>query len=154
MVTDFPPDIVDRAFETFREGETASFEREITVEDLASFAALSGDRNPLHTDESYAAAAGHLSPVAYGLLVATPISTLAGHLLPGKRCLLLEASSQFRRPVFPYDRLTYCGTITRISPSIRVLKVQVEVSNQQNAVVLTGAYVAQVSLSCGDADEL
>ena len=137
-------EIVDRDVHSFSVGERASFVREITCKEIALFASLSGDRNQLHTDESYAATTPYKKPIAHGLLVAAPISTLAGHLLPGKRCLLLEVRSRFVRPVFPGDRLMYQGTITRISPATGVLKVQVEVTNQEGAVVLKGTYDGQV----------
>ena len=145
-------DVIDRPFPSFTVGETASFVREITPEDVAAFAALSGDRNPLHVDESYAAAAGYERRIAHGLLVAAPISTLAGHFLPGRRCLLLEVSSRLLRPVFPPDQLTYRGTIIQVSPAARVLKVKVDVTNQAGIPVLTGAYIGRVLQTRGDED--
>jgi Acyl dehydratase len=36
-------------------GDTAVIETELTQEDIETFAALSGDSNPLHLDEEYAA---------------------------------------------------------------------------------------------------
>ncbi len=145
--------VIDRPFPSFTVGETASFVREITPEDIAAFAALSGDRNPLHVDESYAAAAGYERRIAHGLLVAAPISTLAGHFLPGRRCLLLEVSSRFLRPVFPPDQLTYRGTVIQVSPAARVLKVKVDVTNQEGIAVLTGAYIGQVLQTRGNGDK-
>ena len=147
-------DIVDRSLSSFRVGERASLVREITGEDIALFASLSGDRNQLHTDESYAATTPHEKPIAHGLLVAAPISTLAGHLLPGKRCLLLEVRSRFIRPVFPGDKLTYRGVITQISPAIRVLVVEVEVTNQEGAVVLRGRYTGKMLADPTDEENL
>jgi acyl dehydratase len=78
------------------------------------------------------------------LLVAAPISTLAGHFLPGKRCVLLGVRLSFPQPVFPGDRLEYNATVTAISPAMRAIKVQVEVRNEQGSVVATGRYEAQV----------
>ena len=143
-------DIVDRPFSSFRVGENASFVKEITDEEIALFAALSGDRNQLHMDESYAANTRFGRRIAHGLLVAAPISTMAGHLLPGKRCLLLEVRSRFVRPVFPCDRLTYRGTIAHISPATRVIKVEVDVTNQEGIVVLKGTYEGQVLQILGE----
>lgn len=138
------PDVADRSFRSFQVGERVSFTREITEEDITRFAELSGDQNPLHTDEAHAARTRFGRRVAYGMLTACPISTMAGHLLPGKRCLLLEVRSQFLQPVFAGDRLTYTGTIVQIVEAIQVLKVQVEVTNGEGAVVLKGFYNGQV----------
>lgn len=137
-------EVSDRPFASFRVGETASFERIITAEGIARFAELSGDRNPLHTDGAYAATTRYKRTVAHGLLAAAPISALAGHLLPGKRCLLLEVRTRFVQPVFAGDRLIYRATITHVSEAMRVLKVQVEVTNQEGVVVLKGSYDGQV----------
>ena len=139
-----PPEIVDRPFGSFRVGETASLAHEVTAQMIDQFAAVSGDRNPLHTSDDYARTTRYQRRVAHGLLASSPISALAGHLLPGKRCVLLEVSARFSHPVFPGDRLTYRGTITHLSEAMRVLRVDVQVTNQDGVVVLKGAYQAQV----------
>ncbi len=143
-------DIVDRPFESFDVGETAFLERQVANEEIALFATLSGDHNDLHMSESYAANGPYKQRIAHGLLVAAPISALAGHFLPGRRCLLLEVRSRFIQPVFPGDRLTYRGIITHVSPATSTLRVQVEVSNQEGAVVLKGGYDARVLGSSSD----
>lgn len=137
-------DIVDRPLENFTVGDTASFTAEITEEAIEAFARLSGDRNPLHLDRTFAGATPYRQRIAHGQLVAAPISRLAGHFLPGRRCLLLEVRTKFVRPVFGGERLTYRGTVVHISIATRVLKVQVEVTNQEGVVVLRGSYEGQV----------
>ena len=136
--------VLDRPFESFRVGEQASLVRVVTEEDLEAFARLSGDHNPLHIDDGYAEATEYGRRVAHGWLVAAPISALAGHLLPGRRGLLLGARLSFVRPVFPGDRLTYQATVTHVSEATKVVKVQVDVTNQDGAVVLRGAYEGRV----------
>ncbi len=137
-------EVVDRPFSSFRVGEQASFVKEITEEEIGRFAELSGDNNPLHADEAYASRTRFGRRVAQGLLTAAPISALAGHLLPGKRCLLLEVRTQFLQPVFAGDRLTYTGTVVQTVEALKILKVQVEVTNQEGAVVLKGFYNGQI----------
>ena len=138
------PAILDRALESLRGGDTASFTRDLTEDDIRAFAQLSGDRNPLHTDDGYAASTQYGRRVAHGQLVAAPISALAGHLLPGKRCVLLEVRARFVRPVFPGDRLTYRGTVAHVSAGTRTIDVDVEVANHDGAIVLAGRYRGQV----------
>lgn len=137
-------EVVDRPFGSFRVGEKASFVKEITEEEIGRFAELSGDSNPLHADQAYASTTRFGRRVAHGLLTAAPISTLAGHLLPGKRCLLLEVRTQFLQPVFAGDRLTYTGTVVQTVEALKILKVQVEVTNQEEVVVLKGFYNGQI----------
>ena len=139
-----PLEVVDRPFSSFRVGDSVSFEREITAEEVEHFAQLSGDRNPLHTDPAYAAATRYKRQVAHGLLVAAPVSTLAGHLLPGKRCVLLEVRFQFVHPVFPGEKLRYEATIQHVSAGTRVIQVKVQATNREGTVVLKGTYQGQV----------
>lgn len=138
------PEMVDRPFGSFKLGEQASFVKEITEEEIGRFSELSGDSNPLHADPAYASRTLFGRTVAHGLLTAAPISALAGHLLPGKRCLLLEVRTQFLQPVFAGDRLTYTGTVVQTVEALKILKVQVEVTNQEGAVVLKGFYNGQI----------
>jgi NAD(P)-dependent dehydrogenase (short-subunit alcohol dehydrogenase family)/acyl dehydratase len=65
-------------------------ERELrfTTEDVAAFAAASGDRNPLHTDAEFAAATAFGSPVAHGALIAIAmLGALADEALAQLRSL-------------------------------------------------------------------
>lgn len=137
-------EIADRTFESIVVGETASFVTEIDTLAIETFARLSGDFNPLHIDSGYAGRTEFGRRIAHGQLVAAPISTLAGHFLPGRRCLLLEVRSRFLHPVFVGDRLVYRGTVAHVSSATRVVKVQVEVINQEGVVVLRGSYEGQV----------
>ena len=136
--------IVDRPFSDFREGETASLTREVTSQDIETFCRLSGDCNPLHVDPDYSRSSGFRGVLAHGLLVAAPVSQLAGHLLPGRRCLLLVVEAEFVAPVYIGDRLTYKAVIVKLSPGLRTMKVEWRATNQQNELVLRGRYRAQV----------
>lgn len=58
-----------RMFEDFQIGERfTTEEREITERDIVHFAELTGDRNALHLDESYAKSAGFGGRIPHGLL--------------------------------------------------------------------------------------
>ena len=137
-------EIADRTFESLSVGETVSFTLAIDTNMIEMFALLSGDYNPLHMDLEYARRTAFGRRIAHGQLIAAPISALAGHFLPGRRCLLLEVRSRFLSPVFADDRLVYHGKIAHISNATRAVKVQVEVLNQDGASVLRGSYEAQV----------
>ena len=145
--------IHDRPFDSFSVGEAASFTKTISDADIESFASLSWDRNPLHTDNSYASATryGRRHSTAHGMLVAAPLSTMAGHFLPGRRCVLVEMRSSFVHPVYPGDTLTYRGEVTQISAAVQVLKVDIEVTNQDGVAVLRGRYKAQVMPATSEA---
>jgi len=142
-------DFTDRALDNFTVGETASFTFEIGTDAIEEFTCLSGDYNPLHVDANYASRTAFGRCIAHGQLIAAPISKLAGHFLPGRRCLLLVVRSRFLHPVFVGDRLVYRGTLAHISIATQVMKVQVEVTNQEGIVVLRGTYEGQVLSDSG-----
>jgi len=118
----------DFAFEDISVGEKASFERVITERDIASFAELSGDFNPLHLDPAYAAQTKFGKPLAHGMLLGALCSALVGMHLPGKRCLYLAQTLAFKNPVFAGDALTVSGTVTAKSESTRILTIAIAIS--------------------------
>lgn len=134
----------DRAIEEIRVGDSETMTYEITQALVEGFAALSGDHNPLHTDDDYARTTRFRRRIAHGHLVAAPVSALAGHLLPGRRCLIMETKYSFPHPVFPGDRIVYRGTVTQVTPALGALRVAVEAVNATGDTVLRGSYGCQV----------
>jgi Acyl dehydratase len=76
-------------------------ETELTQEDIETFAALSGDSNPLHLDEEYAAATRFDGRIAHGILTASVISAAMTEL-PGS-AVYLRQDLRFENPVYPGD---------------------------------------------------
>jgi acyl dehydratase len=122
--------------EPIRPGDTASVEHVFTTEDVAAFARLSGDDNPIHLDADAAQAAGFDREVVHGVLVTSLISRLLGTRLPGPGTILLGQELRYRRPVHPGDRLTATVEVTSVREDkpVIVLKTWVET----DAVVLDG----------------
>lgn len=130
-------------FADLQVGMEEKFSVHITAEMMQMFRQLSGDINPLHTDDDYAKAAGFPQKVVYGMLSASFFSTLVGVYLPGKYCLLHEVKSSFIRPVFVGDTLEISGKISHINETFRQLEIKGSIRNQNNekvsrAVILTG----------------
>ena len=135
----------DRSFEDLKSGEEASFEVEITEELMAQFARLSGDVNPLHTDESYAKTTRFGRRVVYGQLLNAFFSRLVGHYLPGKRALYLSQNSKFSAPAFVGDRLRVKGRIASIHESVRLMEIETTVCRLPGEeILLTGKAQAMV----------
>lgn len=80
-------------------GQSAEQSHEVRQDDLAAFADVSGDRNPLHMDETYAQASPFRGRVAHGMLLGAWISALLGDALPGPGAIYVSQSLAFRRPV-------------------------------------------------------
>jgi 3-hydroxybutyryl-CoA dehydratase len=127
-------------FQDLQIGQQESLVYEITEEKLAAFLQLTGDDNPLHTDDAFAQEMGHPGKVSYGMLSASMISTLAGVYLPGKYCLLQQVTSKFTAPVYVGDRITLVGTVEELNESVGQTVVKVRGTNQDGKTVLRGSY--------------
>ncbi|HYD46550.1 MAG TPA: MaoC family dehydratase [Phenylobacterium sp.] len=101
-------------FEDLAVGQSAELTRTVAEGDLAAFAEVSGDDNPVHLDEAYAATTPFGGRIAHGMLSAAYISAVIGTQLPGPGTIYLTQSLRFRRPVRIGDAVTARATITAL----------------------------------------
>jgi 3-hydroxybutyryl-CoA dehydratase len=87
-------------------GQSAELKRTVAEGDLAAFAEVTGDDNPLHLDEAYAAQTPFKGRIAHGMLSAGYISAVLGTKLPGPGAVYVSQSLSFRRPVRIGDEVT------------------------------------------------
>jgi 3-hydroxybutyryl-CoA dehydratase len=81
------------------EGMTAAFGKTITDADILMFAGVSGDTNPVHLNEEFAAGTPFHGRIVHGMLTASLISTVLGTKLPGPGCIYISQSMRFLAPV-------------------------------------------------------
>jgi acyl dehydratase len=84
-----------------RPGDRADVELTFGQGDVAAFARLSGDDNPIHLDPAAARAAGFEGTIVHGALVMGLFSRLLGTRLPGPGTVYLGQEIRFTRPVYP-----------------------------------------------------
>jgi len=125
-------------FDELTVGMTESFKVTITEAMLDAFKGITGDVNPLHNDEEFAKAKGHPGRVAYGMLTASFLSTLAGVYIPGERSLIQQVETKFAKPVYIGDELTVTGEITELVESVQRLELKVTITSQVGKKVLRG----------------
>jgi 3-oxoacyl-[acyl-carrier protein] reductase len=133
-----------RSFDDYAIGNSASLDRVVRSEDVARFVELTGDDNPVHVDDAYAAEIGAGGRVVHGMLTAGYVSTVIGTMLPGPGALWLSQRFEFRSPVRIDDRIHVEVKVRHISPATRVLVLEVSVKNQHGKVVLDGEASVQV----------
>jgi 3-hydroxybutyryl-CoA dehydratase len=80
-------------------GQRSERTRTVTETDIAGFAEITGDCNPVHLDQAYAETTPFGSRVAHGMLSAGYISAVIGTQLPGPGAIYLSQTLRFRRPV-------------------------------------------------------
>ncbi len=100
--------------EDMQEGMTAQLTRCLDEEAVRTFAALTGDTNPVHLDAAYAAGTPFQRPIVHGMLTASLISAVLGTQLPGKGAIYVSQTIQFRAPVHVGDEVTAEVTVTSI----------------------------------------
>lgn len=100
-------------------GMTRHLVKRISDGDIALFAEVSTDRNPVHLDENYARATIFEGRIAHGMLTASLISAVIGEQLPGHGSVYLGQSLKFLAPVRPGDRVRAEVRVTGIEPGRR-----------------------------------
>jgi 3-hydroxybutyryl-CoA dehydratase len=95
-------------------GMEAAYERRIAEADLVTFADVSGDTNPVHLDEAYAATTPFRTRIAHGMLTASLISAVLGTRLPGPGAVYLSQSLRFKAPVKIGDEVRTIARVTEI----------------------------------------
>jgi 3-hydroxybutyryl-CoA dehydratase len=131
-----------RFFEDLEVGQAA--ERTITVgeADIAAFAAVSGDTNPVHLDEAYAQTTPFKGRVAHGMLAGAYISAVLGTELPGPGAIYLSQSLTFKRPVRIGDALVVRVEVKSLDPKAGV------------AILATTCSVGRKQMVAGEAEVL
>ncbi len=117
-------------YEDIETGHKESFTVSITEDMMKSFCDITGDINPLHNDEDYAKSKGHPGRVAYGMLTASLLSTLAGVYLPGRNSLIHEVKLKFAKPVYIGDTLTVEGVVEEKHDVYSLLVIKATKRNQ------------------------
>ena len=97
----------------------ASYTHTYTAQQVEAFAEVSGDRNPVHLDENYAAGTRFKRPLVHGLNSASFFSAIFGTRLPGTGCVYVSQSLNFKRAVHIGDTVVATVTITKIDEARR-----------------------------------
>ena len=117
------------------------FRREFPVDDrtIEAFGAASGDRNPVHFDDAYAASTRFGGRIAHGMLAASFLSAILGNDLPGPGTIYLGQTLRFLAPVRPGDLVRCEVEVTAFEP------------RRRRAVLATRAWVGETQVVDGEA---
>lgn len=119
-------------------GDSASFSKAFTDADVRAFAKISGDHNPVHLDEAYAAKTPFKKRIAHGMLTAGLISAILGTQLPGEGSIYLEQTLNFRAPVYLDETITATVTVVKLHERKPIATLETICKNQDGVVVLDG----------------
>jgi acyl dehydratase len=138
-------------FDEFRIGDVyCSQARTVTEADVVAFAGLSGDFNPLHTDEEFARSTPFRGRIAHGLLVQSIASGLANQtaIFDGTIAAVTQMLIRYKAPVAPGDtihiELVVAEKDAEPSPRRGSIRFETRVLNQRGEVVSDGEWLTLV----------
>ncbi|HWS87346.1 MAG TPA: MaoC family dehydratase [Pyrinomonadaceae bacterium] len=126
-------------------GDAAEIRKTIADEDVRAFAELTGDRNPVHLDEEYAAQTRFGRRIAHGMLGASLISAVLANELPGRGTVYLSQTLRFTAPVFPGDTVTARVVVKHVREDKPVVTLETYCTNERGERVVEGEAVVLVS---------
>ena len=97
---------VGARIEDFEPGQHVSFRKTFTDEDVRRFIEITGDSNPLHVDDEFAARTPFGRRIVHGMLAASIFSTMVGVMLPGTGAIYRSQTIRFLLPVYLGDTVT------------------------------------------------
>ena len=119
-------------------GQTAERSLAVTAESVQTFAALTGDYNPLHFDEAFAAGTKFGRLVAQGGLTTGILHALVAMDLPGPGTVFLSQSWKFTAPVYIGDTITAKAEVMSVHATKPVTQLRIVVTRGDGEVVLEG----------------
>ncbi len=122
-------------------GDSRTLVKTILDADVRLFAQVSGDLNPIHLDDGYAAKTRFGKRIAHGALLAAYISNIIGNQIPGYGAIYLSSSLKFRAPALIGDTISTIVTIATIRPDKPILTLECVCKNQGQEVLCQGEAV-------------
>jgi len=125
-------------------GDKFSTSKQITDEVVRAFAELSGDFNPIHLDEEFAAKTRFGKRIAHGMISGALISAVLGYEFKERKVVYLSQTMKFIAPVFLDDTVTATATVTKIREDKPVVTLETVCTNQAGETTLTGEAVVMI----------
>jgi 3-hydroxybutyryl-CoA dehydratase len=132
-----PSPVVAR-IEDFEPGQHASFTKTFTDEDVRRFIEITGDSNPLHVDDEFAARTPFGRRIVHGMLAASLFSTMVGMLLPGTGAIYRSQTIRFLLPVYVGDTVTAHFVVRSVDRARHRLEIDAWIENEAGKHVIEG----------------
>ena len=129
------------AFDKLKLGDSYTDTRVVTEEMRNTFAAVSGDSNPLHLDADFAATTPFKERIAHGALVSSFISKVLGCDFPGYGSVYVSQFSQFKRPVKIGDEISTTVEVKEKDERRGYVTFKTYCKNQLGKIVVDGEAV-------------
>lgn len=118
-------------------GSELSFSVQVTDKMVRQFAEMSGDYNPIHLDDAFAATTRFKKRIAHGMICGALISRVLAEKL-GQGGIYLGQNLKFIHPVFIDDTVTVTLKVLAIRASKGIATIETICRNQNNEVCVKG----------------
>jgi 3-hydroxybutyryl-CoA dehydratase len=138
-----PRQVKSLFFEDLAVGMRETIMKSVMETDVVGFAQLSGDENPIHLCDTYAAGTRFGQRIAHGLYTASLISAVLGTRLPGPGAVYRSQTLNFHAPVTIGDVVTVVVEVVELVPEGRKVRLHCE-ALVDGKTVLDGEAVVSV----------
>jgi acyl dehydratase len=128
----------------FKVGDRYELRMKVTVELMAQFSILSGDRNQVHHDAGYALMHGFSGPIVYGNLMGAMVSRLVGMELPCGEVLILRQNLDFRNPAYVDDEILLEAVVTAVIEAVQSVQLKLHFQSNSSGSLCTGMCLFKV----------
>lgn len=126
-------------------GQRARMRKTITEADVVLFACVTGDANPLHTDEMTARDSRFGRRIAHGMLAAGLISAVLGMQMPGPGTIYLKQTLNFMNPIYINDTVTTQVEVTSVREDKPIATLRTWITNQDDVLLVEGESVVYLT---------
>ena len=119
-------------------GQQAERSRRVQPEDIQRFTEISGDRNPLHYDETAARESQFGEIIVQGGITTAVLNAVVAEDLPGPGTVFLHVDWSFKAPVRPGDTITGVVEVTRVRQDKPITELRTTVTRDDDVVALEG----------------
>jgi acyl dehydratase len=121
-----------------RVGQTAERSRRVEPDDIRRFTDISGDRNPLHYDETAARSSRFGEIIVQGGITSAILNAVVAEELPGPGTVFLHVDWSFRAPARPGDTLTGAVEVLSVREDKPITELRTTVTRDDGVVALEG----------------
>lgn len=133
-------------------GESASRSVIFTDETVAAFCDATGDSNPVHLSDEFAATTRFGQRIVNGMLTCALISSVIGTQLPGPGAIYLAQTFTFVAPVFLGDEITAKVTVLQVREDQPILRLATQCRKADGQLVLDGEATVLIDSNHRDCD--
>jgi acyl dehydratase len=119
-------------------GQRARRRLTLSADHVRKYAEISGDYNPLHFDDAFAAQTKFGRLVVQGGLTTGLLHALVAMDMPGPGSVFLSQNWKFLAPVFIDDTITADAEVLAVHPAKPVTHLRVTVTRDDGTTVLEG----------------